>query len=178
MENKKPPLKWLLTAITIIVVFVLWFIWLQEYTLQTGQEVYLETMPVDPRDPLRGDFVVLRYEIERDEKLKAFIGSNTMAMIGKTIYIKLQQKNNLVVVESVSFTKPKSWLFIRWKIWKWNSVDLWIWKYFVPEWTGREIEKVRSDMKVLAVIANYWTAKIKSLYSEDKEINPDTFVAP
>jgi len=53
MEDKKPPLKALFAIIWIIVIFVVWFVAIEEYTLQTGQEVYLETMPVDPRDPLR-----------------------------------------------------------------------------------------------------------------------------
>jgi len=177
MEDKKPSLKALLWVIGIIVVFVVWFVVVQEYTLQTWEEVYLETMPVDPRDPLRWDFVVLRYEIERDEKIQSFINSNTIAMVGKTIFIALKKENDIVVVDSVSLNKPKSWLFIRWKIGEWSWVDLWIWKYFVPEGTGKEIEKVRNDMQVLAVIDTYGTAKIKALYYEWNEINPDTFIA-
>lgn len=33
----------------------------REYILAYGTEVYLRTAPIDPRDPLRGDFVRLRY---------------------------------------------------------------------------------------------------------------------
>lgn len=177
MEDKKPPLKALFAIIWIIVIFVVWFVAIEEYTLQTGQEVYLETMPVDPRDPLRWDYVILRYEIERDEKIQEFINTNTIAMVGKTLYISLKEEDNIGIVESVSISKPKNGLFIRWKISEWNGIDLWIWKYFVPEGTWREIEKVRSDMKVLTVIDKYGTAKIKNLYYEDKIINPDTFIA-
>jgi len=132
MKDKKPPLKGLIAVISIVVIAVVWFAGIQEYTIQTGEEVYLETMPVDPRDPLRWDFVVLRYAIERDEKVQDFINSNTMAIIGKTIYITLKKEDNTGVVDSVSFAKPTSWLFIKWKIEKW-SIDLWIWKYFVPK---------------------------------------------
>ena len=39
------------------------FIAYKEYTLQTGKEVLLKTVPVDPRDLFRGDYVTLRYEI-------------------------------------------------------------------------------------------------------------------
>ena len=176
MKDKKPPLKGLIAVISIVVIAVVWFAGIQEYTIQTGEEVYLETMPVDPRDPLRWDFVVLRYAIERDEKVQDFINSNTMATIGRTIYITLKKEDNTGVVDSVSFAKPTSWLFIKWKIEKW-SIDLWIWKYFVPEGTGREIEKVRNDMKILAVIDKYGTAKIKNLHYRWEEINPDTFKA-
>lgn len=178
MENKKPPLKWLVGAIAFIIIFVLWFIVIEEYTLQTGQEVYLETIPVDPRDPLRGDYVILRYAIERDEQVTNFISQRNLQQ-WDTLYISLVlDTTSIGSVSSVSTNQPSSWLFITWKVWSWNSLDLWIWKYFVPEWTGREIEKVRSDMQVLTLIDTYGTAKIKSLYYKGIEINPDTFVAP
>ncbi|OIO30741.1 hypothetical protein AUJ77_01795 [Candidatus Nomurabacteria bacterium CG1_02_43_90] len=41
------------------------FIGFKEFTLRTGQEVLLKTLPVDPRDFFRGDYVVLRYDISR-----------------------------------------------------------------------------------------------------------------
>ncbi len=37
------------------------FIAYKEYTLRTGTEVILKTMPVDPRDLFRGDYVTLNY---------------------------------------------------------------------------------------------------------------------
>ena len=35
----------------------------REYTLRAGVDVVLETLPIDPRSLLQGDYVVLRYEI-------------------------------------------------------------------------------------------------------------------
>ena len=32
---------------------------------QAGDEIVLESLPVDPRDPLRGDYVILRYRAEQ-----------------------------------------------------------------------------------------------------------------
>lgn len=177
MENRKPPLKALLAVISIIGIAVVWFAGIQEYTLQTGVDVYLETVPVDPRDPLRWDYVVLRYAIERDDKVLDFISKNSFTQIGDTVYIGIKTENEMTMVDSVSRGKPKNWLFIRWKIDTWGWVDLWIWKYFVPEGTGREIERVRSDMQVLAVVDKYGTAKIKDLYYQWEKINPDTFTA-
>ena len=177
-EHKKPSLQAVIGAMIFIVLVVIWFVVSQEYTLQTGQEVYLETMPIDPRDPLRWDYVVLRYEIERDEKITDLITTRNLQE-GDDIYISLGQSTQWpAYVTSVSATPPTSWIFIAGKIGSWNSIDLWIWKYFVPEWTGREIEKVRSDMEILAVIDKYGIAKIKNLYYKWEEINPDTFVAP
>ena len=39
------------------------FIFSKQMTLLTGKEVLLKTVPVDPRDLFRGDYVVLRYDI-------------------------------------------------------------------------------------------------------------------
>src|SRR3989344_3670842 len=39
------------------------FIASKESVLRGGQEVLLQTVPVDPRDIFRGDYVTLRYEI-------------------------------------------------------------------------------------------------------------------
>jgi len=33
------------------------FIGFKEYTLRTGQEVVLKTVPIDPRDLFRGDYI-------------------------------------------------------------------------------------------------------------------------
>ena len=35
----------------------------REFILITGERIRLRTAPIDPRDPFRGDFVRLRYEI-------------------------------------------------------------------------------------------------------------------
>ena len=39
------------------------FVAYKEFTLKTGDEILLKTLPVDPRDLFRGDYVILRYEI-------------------------------------------------------------------------------------------------------------------
>jgi uncharacterized membrane-anchored protein len=41
------------------------FIGFKEFTLRTGEEVLLKTLPVDPRDLFRGDYVILRYDVSR-----------------------------------------------------------------------------------------------------------------
>ena len=39
-------------------VLILGFVAYKEMTLQTGEEVVLKTVPVDPRDLFRGDYVI------------------------------------------------------------------------------------------------------------------------
>jgi uncharacterized membrane-anchored protein len=37
----------------------------KQYTVWTGETVVIKTAPVDPRDPFRGDYLTLSYEISR-----------------------------------------------------------------------------------------------------------------
>jgi uncharacterized membrane-anchored protein len=48
----------------------------QERALRVGQLILLETRPVDPRDMLRGDYVILSYKIS-DVLLSAFTPART-----------------------------------------------------------------------------------------------------
>jgi uncharacterized membrane-anchored protein len=56
-------LKLLLLVLALQVAWVLGTVVRQENLWRVGQVVLLETQPVDPRDPLRGDFVRLNYQI-------------------------------------------------------------------------------------------------------------------
>lgn len=183
MENTtKPPLKALLITIAWIIAFFSVIIWIQEYTLYTGEEIYLETAPVDPRDLLRWDYVTLRYAFENDEKVENYIIQNNLKN-GDILYISfIKDTDNNWTVSEVSETKPNSGIFIKTKVsqqsWWRSWIETGIGKYFVPEGTGRQIEQIRWDMSVLAKIDTYGTAKIIDLFYQWEKINPKTFKAP
>ncbi len=183
MENTtKPPLKALLLTIAWIIAFFWIVIAIQEYTLMSWEEIFLETAPVDPRDLLRWDYVTLRYAFESDEKIENYITQNNL-QDWNTIYISfIKDTDNNGIVSQVSETKPDSGIFIKVKVqqqswWRWG-LETGIGKYFVPQWTGRQIERIRWDMSVLAKIDKYGTAKIVDIYYQWEKINPKTFVAP
>jgi uncharacterized membrane-anchored protein len=46
----------------------------KQYTLWTGETVLLEVAPLDPRDPFRGDYVTVRYEISRIDTAELLAG--------------------------------------------------------------------------------------------------------
>jgi uncharacterized membrane-anchored protein len=133
--------------------------------------VILETQPVDPRDLLRGDFVILSYEFATTANTMNTV--NTMnpfeAMIlgEEKTALKEELKNTLYFSENgdkvyavldvaedrrakvVSYekTKPNTGLFLRGVVrgTRTNkSLDFGIEKYFVPEGKGRELEKARN----------------------------------
>lgn len=54
---------------------------------QAGVEIVLESLPVDPRDPLRGDYVILRY---RAERLEGVPGPRPRA--GQQIYVTFEDR--------------------------------------------------------------------------------------
>jgi uncharacterized membrane-anchored protein len=58
-----------LTAFAVLValqvIVVLGFTVREETFLRTGAEILVQSRPVDPRDPLRGDFIILAYDFER-----------------------------------------------------------------------------------------------------------------
>lgn len=55
--------KWLGAVVALQMVWVIATSWHQERQLVRGELVLLETAPVDPRDLLRGDYVILNYVI-------------------------------------------------------------------------------------------------------------------
>jgi uncharacterized membrane-anchored protein len=176
MENKAPiSKKALFVALALIVIFFGGAIAINEYTLVTGEDVYLETIPVDPRDILRGDFVILDYKISTDKQVQTFINNNQLEA-GQEFYIVLSRdETDTARVQSVSFGKPYNELFIKAQVgteaWRRTQVELGIGKYFVPEGRGREVERLRGDLRVLVSIDSYGTAKIKDIYNKDEKID-------
>ena len=64
----------------------------QERALVSGRLVLLETRPVDPRDLLRGDYVILNYKIS-DVPLALFSPPQTNGLPpGQTVYVALEQR--------------------------------------------------------------------------------------
>ncbi len=55
-----------------------------ETTLQKGQAYKFKTIPVDPNDPFRGKFIVLRYEANRFE-----VPINKDFIEGQSVYVSL-----------------------------------------------------------------------------------------
>ena len=54
---------------------------------QAGVEIVLESLPVDPRDPLRGDYVILRY---RAEDVDGLPGARPRD--GEEVYVTFEQR--------------------------------------------------------------------------------------
>ncbi|HPN85139.1 MAG TPA: GDYXXLXY domain-containing protein, partial [Victivallales bacterium] len=122
----------------------------REFIILKGKTVFLRTMPVDPSDPFRGDYVSLEYEISVIGKkdLKSGFPANK----GEVFYTVLkEEENGLFSLEYCSKEKPSQGeLFIKGRYeYDWNfrgqsenfRLKYGIEKYFVQEDKGIEIEE-------------------------------------
>ncbi len=148
--------KLLIICAALLQVFLLAFMGGQrEYVLRTGRIIYLRTVPVDPRDFFRGDYVRLRYEISTIDKKYFRDGLLTEAESkGKQVYALLKvDSNDLASVVYVTDKKPaKGQLYIRGRYY----YDRYSWRpttnilygieaYFVEQGKGKELENRRFD---------------------------------
>ena len=134
-----------------------------EVILAFGKTVVLQTVPVDPRDLFRGDYVVLRYEISTLDHLPWYGQFDE----GDKIYAKLEKQDDVWNAVQVSKSEPDNWYyFIAGEVEDVGDrtlrVEYGIEAYFVPEGEGREIERA-DDLKVRVSINESGKAIIKNL---------------
>jgi uncharacterized membrane-anchored protein len=136
--------------------------------LREGTEVTLQTSPVDPRDVLRGDYVVLNYDISQ---LPAGPLQNQPAGARNPIvFVKLAPNRDglyqavSVHTEAVAVTSPE--VLIRGRVAYGATcapkartfcdklrVHYDLESYFVPEGEGRKLEQARNQRKLTVVAA-------------------------
>jgi len=88
----------LIAVFTVVIIVLGTFMLYNAWPLITGKSIVLATMPVDPFDPFRGQYLSIRYEIS---SLKG-VGFED----GDTIYVSLKEEDGIWRYDSVSHTKP------------------------------------------------------------------------
>lgn len=168
-----------------IITFSIMILWLvislgliasKQYTISTGKKVLLETVPVDPRDFLRGDYIILRYKIS-DLDMNKIISNRTSFNRGEKIYVKLEQKGKYWEAVGIKNKKEieKDDVIIKGKVKYNNRVEYDIESYFVPEGKGKEIEQSMrrgsgNTVSVEAIVDKSGNAVINKLYINDNEV--------
>lgn len=160
---------WLITLLWIGVIAGLWA--KNEYQVRNAQEIILKTVPVDPRDLFRGDYVRLRYEISRLD-LDRLSQDNTDFKQNGLIFVSLKEEGDVWRVKNVSSQKPHKGIFLKGRI-RWISnrqanVEYGIESYFVPEGKGLEIEKkaAQGEVKVVVSVASSGQGILKKVMLE------------
>lgn len=149
-------------------VFLLGFIAVREIALSTGKEVVLQTVPVDPRSLLQGDYAILDYEI-------AWLPSWTDDWpAGRTVYVTLREVRGVWTAWDYFDTDRHiaGEVFIRGRVDRPGHLDFGIGTYFVPEGTGHIVERA-DDVKVVVSIDRNGNAVIKDVLVDGEPFDPD-----
>ncbi|MBX9775911.1 MAG: GDYXXLXY domain-containing protein [Xanthobacteraceae bacterium] len=155
--------------------------------LREGSEVALLTRPVDPRDFLRGDYVVLNYEIG-DVPAGALKDTPSRGR-GTPVFVKLVRKDGGVYAAVSAHGEPvplgDGEVLIRGRTESGATcgsnrrafcdrlrVTYGIERYFVPQDEGKEIERSRNQGKVsiVAAVTPAGRAAIKRLLIDGKPV--------
>ncbi|MEY9106394.1 putative membrane-anchored protein [Bradyrhizobium yuanmingense] len=156
--------------------------------LRNGVEVTLQTQPVDPRDLLRGDYVVLSYDISQ-VPAGALAGKVADAR-HPTVFVRLAPKADGVYqavsvhAEPVKVTAPE--VLIRGRVGNYGGscgddrrrfcdklpTKYGLESYFVPEGEGKKLEDARNQQKlrIVAAVLPSGRAAIKRLLLDGEAV--------
>lgn len=148
--------------------------------IDTGARVILKTIPVDPRDYLRGDYVVLNYEISLIDTVTIPSDLDYYGE-GNKVFVVLEKQDFYWVVKEMRKDKPTDGsVFIAGTIsWYFNDsrkvlITYGIENFFVPEGQGKYIENMMMrgiDLSVEVSLNQEGRGIIIKLYEQEKEID-------
>jgi len=155
--------------------------------LREGAEVTLQTRPIDPRDFLRGDYVVLNYDIS--SVAAGELKDRPASGRGTVVYVKLAPKGDgfhqAVSVHGEPVAIAPGEALIQGRVARGTEcgatrrafcdrlqINYGLERYFVPEGEGREIESARNQGKVsiVAAVTSGGRAAIKRLLLDGKPV--------
>lgn len=141
----------------------------RQWTLATGTTVLLETAPVDPRDLFRGDYVVLNYKISSLDRRA--LGITETFRPGQVVYVGLEPRGKFWEAVSVGTQRPQG-VYLRGRTeFSFGEdtvrVSYGVESYFVPEGSGRLVERTRDPLSVEVAVGRDGTAVIRRLFLGD-----------
>jgi uncharacterized membrane-anchored protein len=98
-------LKLLILVLALQSVWLLGTVFVQERALSSGKVILLETERVDPRDLLRGDYLILNYKISNLPTNLFSPPVNQNLPVGTKVYVALEPHGDFFAVARAS-TKP------------------------------------------------------------------------
>lgn len=169
-------LKTFIKAMLVPAIILIGFIGYNYYTLTQGHEILLKTVPVDPRDLFRGDYVNLHYEISiidlsrtgydmpfnsGEDVFAILVKSDKFWLINRVGHYKQPLQGNEVCIKGKVASSYENRI----------NVDWGIESYFVPEGKGRDIEQNIREVSVKVSVDQTCRALIKELYINDKPVS-------
>jgi uncharacterized membrane-anchored protein len=168
---------WLIIIVSLQIAWMAGTATVKELDLRRGTTVLLETAPVDPRDFLSGDYVILGYKISSIPTASfnpnPFGRQPISTFAGRDVYVALKKIGEFHQLSRASvnpLAPANGEIIVKGKIApnQWQSanvrVNFGLEKYFVPEGTGNP----RGKLTVQAAIGPDGTAVIKQVYIDGK----------
>jgi uncharacterized membrane-anchored protein len=140
----------IIAAASLQVLVLVYMAWERESVLRNGRIVFLRTMPIDPRDPFRGDYVRLDYEMGHvsTNQVRGVTATQAGVRQGQRVYAILRDgPGGVARLDHVSGVAPDTGLFVRGRTDRsygpFMNVRYGIEAYFVQQEKGRILEDGR-----------------------------------
>jgi uncharacterized membrane-anchored protein len=175
MKGAHMKTKLLIAVLALQAAWILGTTLVQERALAGGTVILLKTRPVDPRDLLRGDYVILNYDIS-DVALSAFSPPRTNAPpFGEDVYVALEPRGQFYEIAQASsgkITPGPGQVVLRGQSRPWwiapgqktVHVEYGLEKYFVREGTGNP----RGQITVRVAVPASGQGRIKEVLLDGK----------
>jgi uncharacterized membrane-anchored protein len=175
MKNKY--LIWIIVLLWVVVLVGIntW----HKRILLTGKTITLKTEPIDPRDPFKGDYVNLLYDISNIQDPLTDEQKTELLRTHK-IYAVLKPKDFYFVLDHFTTKRPSlGTTYIQGFVWgeirELMRISYNIESFYVPEGKGKEVEKHQGkDLFVEVYVDEKGQATIKMLKIGDKPYPFDT----
>jgi len=161
----------LFVIIFLVLSVVFSFIIYNGWPLWTGKKMVLDTLPVDPFDPFRGQYMIINYEISRLDVVEGFNE-------GDSVYVNLEKDEQGVWrFQSASGSKPEIGDFIKGNIIRVSGKNIRV-EYGVEQFFFERHAKIPTvNITVEVSVADSGRAKIVQLLhnGEPVEIEYEKF---
>lgn len=145
----------------------------------TAQEIFVQTIPIDPRDFISENYFVLNYKFNHIRELKKQENLSSLhKKKDKIIYAILEKEGKYYVPSYISYTKPKKLkagqAIIKGFVGSYGRLEYGVEKYFINEYT-KEPDPRKDKIEILLIIGEDFSPRIKKLYVNDKEFNQSEY---
>ncbi len=162
---------WVFFAIVALqVVGLVAFAAVKQYAVASGTEVILQGAPVDPRSLMQGDYAILEYEIaEISDRNEWFFEP------GDDVIVVLTKRDEVweatEYLNSYTARELRNEVIIRGELQTNGRIDFGIGTYFVPEGTGRAVERAR-DVKIRVSLSDDGDATVTGVILDGEDFSP------
>ena len=167
---------WFTLAVGLQIAILVIMIGMKLFTLTYGTKVLLQTLPIDPWDMFRGDYVTLNYALTQVD-LKAVTVDKKDYKNNETVYVGLNKDGKYWVARSVSGQQPADGsLAIKGKVVYFDemnkklSINYGIDSYYVPQHEGLKIENAGVQADVEVSVDRWGNSALSRLFLEGKEV--------